>query len=94
MCLISDPGIRCRIFYDATPLVGPEHKGLPDGLKVDAEGHVFATGPGGVFIFDRNARLIGKLVVPGPTSNIALADEGRTLFITADNDVLRVKMRK
>jgi gluconolactonase len=85
---------HARIFYDATPLVGPEHKGLPDGLKVDAEGHVFATGPGGVFIFDRNARLIGKLVVPGPTSNIALADEGRTLFITADNDVLRVKMRK
>ena len=49
---------------------------------------------GGVFIFDPNARLIGKLVVPGPTSNIALADEGRTLFITADNAVLRVKMRK
>lgn len=85
---------NARVFYDATPLVGPELKGLPDGLKVDAQGHVFATGPGGVFIFDRNARLIGKLVVPGPTSNIALADEGRTLFITADNAVLRVKMRK
>ena len=85
---------NARVFYDATPLVGPEHKGLPDGLKVDARGHVFATGPGGVFIFDPNARLIGKLVVPGPTSNIALADEGRTLFITADNAVLRVKMRK
>lgn len=90
----GDTLVNPRLFYDATPLVGPVNKGLPDGLKVDAMGHVFATGPGGVFIFDRTAKLIGKLVIPGPTSNIALADGGKTLFITADNEVLRMKMRK
>ena len=47
-----------RIFYDATKWVS-EKKGLPDGLKVDLQGNIFATGPGGVLVFTPGAKLLG-----------------------------------
>ncbi len=81
-----------RMFYDATE-AGKSDKGGPDGLKVDARGNVFATGPGGVWIFDKNARVLGKIRIPEACSNVALADDDKTLYITADMYVLRVKMR-
>lgn len=47
------------IFYDATSLTSSV-KGLPDGLKVDDNGTIFASGPGGVFIFNPEGKLLGK----------------------------------
>ena len=41
-----------RVFFDATPLGRQAEKGLPDGMKVDQAGNLFATGPGGVLVFD------------------------------------------
>jgi gluconolactonase len=82
-----------RIFHDATPNTKNE-KGLPDGLKIDASGNIFATGPGGVWIFNKNGTQIGKIRIPEACSNVALADNDKTLYITADMYVLRVKLRK
>src|SRR6202022_2772485 len=42
---------RGRVFFDATPLVRKGLKGLPDGMKVDRQGNLFPTGPGGVLVF-------------------------------------------
>ncbi|MFQ5992932.1 MAG: SMP-30/gluconolactonase/LRE family protein, partial [Nitrospiraceae bacterium] len=39
-----------RVFFDATPWTGTK-SGLPDGMKVDRDGNLFATGPGGIHIF-------------------------------------------
>src|SRR5205823_13557601 len=39
-----------KVFFDATDRVGKK-EGLPDGMKVDRKGNLFATGPGGVFVF-------------------------------------------
>lgn len=89
----DDSLINPRVMYDATPMV-KDHKGLPDGLKVDARGTIFATGPGGVFVFNAAGKQIGKLNIPEACSNIALGDEGKTLYITADMYVLRVRMKK
>ena len=83
-----------RIMHDATALSKSGEKGLPDGLKADKTGNIFATGPGGVFIFNAEGKQIGKIKIPEACSNIALADDDKTLFITADMYVLRVKMRK
>lgn len=69
-------------------------QGLPDGLKIDRKGNIFATGPGGVWIFNKFGQLLGKIKVPVPASNCALAEQDRVLYITADRYVLRVKMRK
>ncbi len=80
------------IFYDATELVALE-KGLPDGLKVDNDGNLFATGPGGVFIFSAEGKVLGKIKTGQATSNCAFNADKSTLYITADSYVLRVQLR-
>lgn len=83
---------NARIFYDATATAKME-KGNPDGLKIDKQGNVFATGPGGVWIFNREGKVLGKIKVTALTSNCALSPDEKTLYITADMYLLRVKMR-
>lgn len=79
--------------YDATE-VGKKEKGSPDGLKVDKQGNIFATGPGGVWIFNKDRKLVGKVKIPDSCSNIALTEDEKTIFITADMYVLRLRLRK
>jgi gluconolactonase len=79
---------------DARPFQGEGVKGGPDGLKVDAGGNIFATGPGGVFIFNASGKLLARIKIPEACSNVALTADGKTLFITADMHVLRIVMRK
>lgn len=81
-----------KLFYDATNLVGIE-KGLPDGLKVDQAGNVFASGPGGVFIFSAEGVLLGKIKTAQATSNCAFNANKTVLYITADSYILQVKLR-
>lgn len=87
-----DALINPRIFCDGAQLPTTE-KGGGDGLKIDRKGNVYATGPGGVWIFNRSGKVLGHLKLPVATSNCALADDEKTLYITADMYVLRVKMR-
>jgi gluconolactonase len=82
-----------RVFYDASEAAKRE-KGLPDGLKTDKNGTVFASGPGGIWIFNSSGTLLGKIKFPELVSNCALSADETVLFITADDYVLRVKMRK
>jgi gluconolactonase len=86
----NDSLINPRIFYDAT---SDSAKGAPDGFKIDRNGNVFATGPGGVWVFNREGVALGRIKFPEFTSNVALSGDEKTLFITADMYVLRVKMR-
>ncbi|MGC4101891.1 SMP-30/gluconolactonase/LRE family protein [Ferruginibacter sp.] len=81
-----------KIFYST---VGAPKgvKGAPDGLKVDTKGNVFASGPGGIWIFNKDAKLLGKLHLTEQASNCALSSDEKTLYITNDMYVLRFKMR-
>jgi gluconolactonase len=88
----QDSITHASVFYDATNEAQLE-KGLPDGLKIDRHGNVYATGPGGVWIFNATGKLLGKIKISEATSNCALADDDKTLYITADRYVLRVKLR-
>lgn len=69
-------------------------KGLPDGMKISNTGIVFASGPGGVWIFDKNAKLLGKIRLTESASNVALSDDEKTIYITNDMYIVRLKMRK
>ncbi len=89
----NDSLSNARILYDTTPESKAEG-GVPDGLKVDKAGNIFATAPGGVWIFDKEGTLAGKLRIPGPCSNVSLGNDDKTLYITNDGQVLRVKMRQ
>ena len=79
-----------EILYDATDQVD-KLPGLPDGLKVDAAGNLFATGPGGVYVFSAEGKLLGRLETGERTANVAWGGDGSTLYITADMYLLRVK---
>ncbi len=65
--------------------------GLPDGLKVDREGNLWATGPGGVHIYSPSGKRLGRIATGEATANVAWGDDGSTLYITADMYLARLK---
>jgi len=81
-----------RLFYDATSKVSKEMPGLPDGLKVNPQGIVFATGPGGVWIFKSDGTVLGRIDTGQATSNCAFGNDGKMLYITADDFLMRVRV--
>jgi gluconolactonase len=88
----GDSVTNARIFYSAAGY-DRSLKGGNDGLKVDKKENVFATGPGGLWIFNSKGKLLGKLRLPDAASNCALSPDEKTLYITNDMYVLRFKMR-
>lgn len=82
-----------KIFYSAAGY-DKSWKGLPDGFKIDKKGNVIATGPGGVYFFNSEGKLLGMLKLDNATSNIAMSPDEKTIFITNDMYVLRMKMRE
>ncbi|HLG38418.1 MAG TPA: SMP-30/gluconolactonase/LRE family protein [Chitinophagaceae bacterium] len=81
-----------RVFYSAAGQ-DKSQKGLPDGFKIDKNGNVFATGPGGIWILNRDGKLLGKYKLTEASSNCAFSPDEKTLYITNDMYVLRLKMR-
>jgi len=80
-----------EIFFDAADQRGP---GSADGLKVDAEGRVWATGPGGVWVFAPNGKPLGRVETGERCSNVAFGGpDGTDLFITSDMYLCRVKTK-
>lgn len=80
-----------RVFYDVSNEKG---QGGCDGFKIDKNGNIFAAGPGGLWIFTKAGKLIGKINVNGVSAtNCALTPDGKTLYITATQYLLRVKMQ-
>lgn len=65
-----------------------------DGIKIDRQGNVYTTGQGGVWIYSKKGTLLGKIKIDGAASNCAFADNYKTLFITADNHLLKVDLAK
>jgi gluconolactonase len=80
------------VFYDATAEVG-KMPGLPDGLSVDTQGNLWASGPGGIWIFSKDAKLLGRINTGERTSNCAFGEDGMTLFVTADSYLCRIKTK-
>lgn len=83
-----------RIFFDATEYVGKDgYKGLPDGMKMHSSGILFATGPGGVWVFDQNGKPLARIETGEATSNCALSSDEKNLFMTADSYVLKMVLK-
>jgi gluconolactonase len=81
-----------RILLDVTTL-GKSRRGLPDGMKIDTAGNLFATGPGGVLVITPQGKHLGTIMTGQATSNCAFGDDGRTLYMTADDYLMRVKLK-
>ncbi|HKT14076.1 MAG TPA: SMP-30/gluconolactonase/LRE family protein [Allosphingosinicella sp.] len=80
-----------RIFADLTSLVGKDRPGLPDGMAIDIEGNLFATGPGGILVFTRDGAMLGLIATGAAIANCTFGDDGRTLYIASDNMLARVR---
>ena len=83
-----------RIFADASDLIAPTAPGLPDGMAMSRDGHLFATGPGGVIVFAKEGRRLGRISTGAAVANCAFSDDGRTLYMTSDNMLARLRMRQ
>lgn len=82
-----------REFFNANTLKNKkELQGSCDGLTVDKHGNLFATTPGGVTIFSPDGKRLGTLLTEKRTSNCEFGEDGSTLFITADDLLLRVPL--
>ena len=80
-----------RVFFDTLPWL-ESYPGVPDGLKVDQEGNVFATGPGGVNVFSPGGEFLGRINTGVATANCAWGDDGSVLYITADSYLCRIRL--
>jgi len=81
-----------KVFFDATAWAKEKRPGLPDGMKVDKDGNLFATGPGGVLVFSPEGKHLGTFDTGVPTANVGWGGDGSTLYITANTALLRVKL--
>jgi gluconolactonase len=81
-----------RVLFDSTAMT-KTLKGLPDGLKIDTDGNLFATGPGGVLVLSPQGKHLGTIFTGQATANCAFGDDGRTLYITADMYLMRVRLK-
>jgi gluconolactonase len=82
-----------KIFYSLTDYDKSSFRGLPDGLKIDSKGNVFATGVDGLYIFNSDGKKLGFYKLPNPSSNCALSKDEKILYITNDMNILRLKLR-
>jgi len=80
-----------RVLFDATSLA-KTRRGLPDGFKVDQNGNLFASGPGGVLVISPKGKHLGTILTGQATSNCCFGEDGKTLFITADMYLFRIRL--
>lgn len=80
-----------QIFADMS---SRDTNGVPDGMKVDQEGRIFCTGPGGIWVFTPDGEQVGIIATAEVTANIAFGGpDMKTLFLTSSTSIctLRVK---
>jgi gluconolactonase len=80
-----------KVFFDATSMFDGKN-GLSDGMKVNRQGIIFATGPGGVLVFSPEGEHLGTIKTGKATANCAFNDDETVLYMTAHNNLMRIKL--
>ena len=87
---VNEDGVsNRRVFYDVNDQTEP---GAADGMKVDLAGNIFATGPGGVWIFASDGTHLGTIQPDEVPANVGWGEDGRTLYMTARTSVYRIRL--
>lgn len=83
-----------RVFFDMQPLMKLGRPGVPDGFRIDRAGNLWATGPGGVLVLNAEGKLLGTIVTGQATANCTFGPDGKVLYITADSQLLRLRLKE
>jgi len=82
-----------RIFVDGRARVQQKLQGSFDGLKVDAQGNIWTTAPGGILIITPDGKHLGTIVPGDVVANLAFGDDGSTLYMTVNHQLMRVRTK-
>jgi gluconolactonase len=83
--------VRRRIFADMS---SDDRDGVPDGMKVDVEGRIYCTGPGGTWVFGPDGTKLGIIRTPEVPANLAFGGPDlKTLFFTAKTSIYSLRMK-
>lgn len=78
-----------RVFFDVTAVTEP---GLPDGMKVDRQGNLYCTAPGGIWIFNPAGKHLGTIKPTEVPANCGWGNDGKTLYMTAQTGLYRIRL--
>jgi gluconolactonase len=78
-----------RLFADVT---AEKETSNPDGMKVDTSGNIYAAGPAGIWIFSASGKHLGTIKPGESPANCNWGDDGKSLYITAETSVYRIKL--
>ncbi len=70
-----------------------DEPGVPDGMKVDARGRIFCTGPGGIWVVAPDGAVLGRIRLAEVPANVGWGGaDRRTLYITARTSLYRIRL--
>jgi gluconolactonase len=81
-----------RTFRDMRPQQDAGLPGAPDGMDVAPDGHLFASGPGGIHVLTPEGEALGIIATGKPIANACVGEGGRSLFLTASDRLCRVAL--
>lgn len=87
------PRAAPTVFHDFSEPLSRKLPGLPDGLKVDKAGRVFASGPGGIYVLSPEGKALGLIATGKATANCAFGEDGKSLFLTSSDMLARVRLK-
>ena len=79
-----------KVFFDMTQAPGED---ALDGIKVDRQGNLYVSGPGGLWIISAEAKHLGTIIAPKHPHNLAWGDDGKTLYMTAQGSLYRMPLK-
>ncbi|WND02710.1 SMP-30/gluconolactonase/LRE family protein [Temperatibacter marinus] len=82
-----------KLLFDMKSYLESGLKGMPDGMTIATSGHIFLTGPGGVFILSPEGKPLGQIRLESLSANCAFGEDGQTLFIAAQGRLLKVQTK-
>jgi gluconolactonase len=81
-----------RVFFDMTPALDKERNAI-DGIRVDKEGNLYVSGPGGLWVISPEGKQLGLIIAPKHVHNMAWGDEdGKTLYLCARNGLYCMRL--
>lgn len=79
-----------KVFFDVTART---EAGVPDGMKIDRQGNLYCTGPGGIWVISPEAKHLGTIAPPEVPANLHWGEgNGKALYITARTSLYRIRM--